>query len=560
MTIRALLFLAALLAAWPAAARAGGAKRPPSLGDLRKVGTAKIANSCSRKAQRDLSRSVALLHSFFYEEARRGFEAAAAKDPSCALASWGIAMTHWHPLWTPPSDSEMQAGLAAAERAESLGGGKKPVEKGLIRALLAFYRAPSQPGGDPAQTCHGPSAADHRSRALAYEKAMAELHAERPKDVEIATFYALALIATAPPTDKTLANQKKATEILEGFWKKRRNHPGIAHYLIHGYDSPELAGRGLPAARAYASMAPWVPHVLHMPAHIFTRLGMWNEVIEANLASAEAARQYAATWHPDATSFEELHALDYLIYGHLQRGDDVKAKEVVTRAAAVRKTHPEVDFVLAYALGAIPSRHALERRAWDEASAIEVSTNPSLARFAFAEGHVAFARALGAARRGRIDEARRALERLESLAASAEEPRFQYFAKQIQTQVVAVRGWIAFAEGKKENAETLLVTAADADDLLGKHPVSPGSLLPARELLADFLIENGRFGEARYEYEKTLALSPNRLNSLYGAAVAADRNGDKVSARRYYERIVEIASPDSPRAEVAAAKSYLGGS
>jgi hypothetical protein len=398
--------------------------------------------------------------------------------------------------------------------------------------------------------------ADHVARALAYEKAIGRLFAEHPQDVEVASFYALALLATHPPTDASLANPRRATAILEPFYTSHPNHPGVMHYLIHGYDFPKTASSGLPAAQAYAKVAPWVPHVLHMPSHIFTRLGMWPEVIASNLASAAAARQYAASHHPEATSFEELHALDYLIYGYLQRADDRHAREVLEATRAVRATFPQADFAAAYAIGAVPARWALERRQWAEAAALVEPVSASLEAYPFGAAHLAFARATGAARSGRLDQARSALARLESLAAGMTDPRQQYFARQAGVQLAAVRGWVAAAEGRHAEAERLLREAADADDRLGKHPVSPGSLLPAREMLADYLLDRGRTREARLEYEACLALNPGRLNSLYAAGLAAERAGEREAAKRHYASLVAMVSADASRPEVAHARAF----
>lgn len=557
--LSALLLTTAAQAAEAARAAPSAASRP-ELGDLGKVGKTSLKASCIPAVREDFERAVALLHSFFYDEARRVFEGVAEKDPTCAMAQWGIAMTYWHPLWTPPSDEEMKAGVAAAERAEALGG-KSAIEKGLINALLTYYRTPSAPpsAGPGGQTCHGPTGPANAAQAAAYERAMAELRAKHPGDVEVDAFYALALLATQQPTDKTLGNAKKATAVLERQWKTHRDHPGITHYLIHGYDYPATAAKGLPAARAYAGIAPWVPHALHMPSHIFTRLGMWSDVVASNLASAEASRQYAARWHPGATAFEELHALDYLTYAYLQLGEDAKAQEIAARIAGVEKTRPEVDFAVAYATGAVPARYALERRQWAEAAALIPKPLASWKRFSFALANVEFARALGAARLGKVDEARAEHARLKEVIAGLTDPRLAYFGKQAAMQGRVVEGWIAFAEGKSEEAEKILREAADTDDLLGKHPVSPGSLLPAREVLADFLMERGRFADALTEYEACLSLNPKRLNSLFGAGSAADKAGKKELARKHYQALLQTVSPESTRPEVSTAKAYLRG-
>ncbi len=538
------------------------ADQVPVIGDLRKTGTVKIATSCAPAAQEGMAQATALLHSFFYDEARRVFEEAAKRDPKCAMAQWGISMTYWHPLWTPPSPEEMAAGRQAISNAQSLGG-KTAIERGYIAALAEFYGAQSAPGaasGEVGLSCHGATGGgDHPARAMAYEKALGRLHAQHPNDVDAATFHALSLLASASPTDKTLKNQLRATQILEPLWAKNPSHPGIVHYLIHGYDFPPVAEKGLAAAKAYADIAPWVPHALHMPAHIFTRLGMWSEVISSNLASADASRQYAARAHPDATSFEELHALDYMVYGYLQTGQDAMAKAVVDQIRAVRKTSPEVDFAASYAMGAVPARYALERRQWDEAATLVDPPLPTWMKLPLGAGHLAFARALGAARAGRVEDARRAITQLEQVAAVLTEPRQQYFGKQAAMQVGVVKGFLAEAEGRSADAEKLLREAADSDDLLGKHPVSPGTLLPSRELLADFLLAKGRAKEALAEYEACLKVNPRRFNTVSGAARAAEAGGDGATARRYYADLLAIVTPDATRPEVAHARAYLAG-
>jgi hypothetical protein len=558
MPARHSAFRASLLASLTLALAAPSIAAAPSVGDLRKVGTVHLKTSCDPAAQKTVERATAMLHSFFYDEARRVFLEAADQDPKCAMAHWGVAMTWWHPIWTAPNAEEKEAGRRAIEKAKAVGG-RSDLERGYIAALDAFYSAPAQTGSGPiGQSCHGPTGgSDHPARAVAYETAMAKVFAQWPDDVEVTAFYALALLGTAPPTDKTLKNQTRATEILEPFYRKHPDHPGVIHYLIHGYDYPPVAEKGLPAAKAYAEIAPWVPHVLHMPSHIFTRLGMWKDVIESNLSSAEASRQYAALKHPDATSFEELHAQDYLVYGYLQMAQDGLAREIVEKAKAVRKTQPEIDFAAAYATGAVPARYALERRQWADAAALVTHPAASWEKFRFGAAHVAFARALGAARAGQIENARGALGQLKTLTASMTDPRQQYFARQAEMQTRAVEGWLAAAEGRVEEGEKLLREAADADDALGKHPVSPGSLLPAREILADFLLERGRPRDALAEYQACLKLNPRRLNSLYGAGRSAEATDQADLARQYYAWLSEMAVPDATRPEVAHARAFV---
>jgi hypothetical protein len=499
----------------------------PSLGDLRQVGSLTFPTSCAGPVQADLVRAVALLHSFFYVEARRIFTDVAARDRGCAMAEWGVAMTWYHPIWAPPSDDELQLGLAAITRAQSAGA-PTPRERDYIEALAKFYRQRPPADDRPAGAgCHGPGA--HPARAQAYAQAMARVHARYPADPEAAAFHALALLGAASPVDPTLSNQLAAAGILEGLWAKNRKHPGVAHYLIHAYDYPSLAGRGLDAARTYGAIAPWVPHALHMPSHIFTRLGLWDESNQSNLASAEAARAYAARYHPDAASFEELHALDYLVYGYLQTGQDARARAVVEHVGAIRKTFPEVDFVAAYALAAIPARYALERHAWREAAALPVPAGPFRERFPFTEAHLEYAHAIGRARLGDRPGARAALERLRQLRAATTDPRYGYFQQHLGVQEQAASAWLAHAEGHDAQALELLRRAADAEDVLGKHPVSPGALFPAREMLAELLLELDRPADALVAYETALTSSPGRRNALAGlkkaTALLASKKG-----------------------------------
>src|SRR5437660_2716716 len=472
----------------------------PEPGDLRAAGKVEFPISCTPSVQSEFSRGVALLHSFFYEEARRVFASVAGRDPKCAMAQWGIAMTWWHPIWTPPTPDEMSAGKAAIQKAMAMKAGTD-LERGFITALNAYYNTPDGPvTGDVGQSCHGP--VGPRERVIAYEKAMRTLYERYPDDVETQTFYALAVLAVgyANPTDTTLSNQLKAAGILEKLWKKNPNHPGVAHYLIHSYDYPALAERGLAAARSYGSIAPWVPHALHMPSHIFTRLGMWEESISANRSSADASRAYAAMRHRDATEAEELHALDYMAYSYLQEGQDAKAKEIVDFAATVRKTNPELEFSGAYALAAIPSRYALERNAWSDAAALRVPGLPHWSSFPFMEALIEYAHALGRAHAGDLDGARKAMDRMRQLRDATSDPKFDYFKRHLDLQMQAASSWVAFGEEKKDDAVTRLRRAADAEDILGKHPVSPGALVPAREQLGDLLLILDRLKEAKQEF------------------------------------------------------------
>jgi tetratricopeptide (TPR) repeat protein len=390
---------------------------------------------------------------------------------------------------------------------------------------------------------------------------MEDLARRFPEDHEASIFYALTLLATAPPSDTTYANQKKAAEILNGLLDKEPQHPGVAHYLIHSFDYPALASLALPAARSYAKIAPSSPHALHMPSHIFTRLGLWQESIESNLASADAARRRVARVKPGAASFDALHALDYLEYAYLQIGDEAKARRVVDEAATA-KTFDEPSFAAGYALAAIPARLALERRRWEEAARLEEpKVDLPWDRFIYAPAISSFAQALGAARSGQPDRARAALSRLAEVRdrlVKTPIPGPYDWAGEIEAMRLAASAWIAWADGKKEEALSQARAAADLEDRTGKHPVTPGSVLPARELLADMLREAGKPADALVEYEASLRETPNRWNGLFGVARSAELSGDPAKARRFYAKLVENCGDRQPeREELRLARNYL---
>src|SRR4026208_1900354 len=486
----------------------------PEPGDLRAAGKVEFPVSCAPSVQSEFSRGVALLHSFFYEEARRVFTSVAERDPKCAMAQWGIAMTWWHPIWTPPTPDEMRAGKAAIAKAMSMNAGSDR-ERGFITALNTYYHTPDGSAAAPVgQSCHGPVGPPYR--VIAYEKAMRQLRDKHPDDFEVQTFYAFAVLATgdATPSDTSWPKQLEAAGMLEKLWKQNANHPGVVHYLIHSYDYPQFAERGLPAAKAYDSIAPWVPHALHMPSHIFTRLGMWDESIAANRASAEASRAYAAMRHRDATGAEELHALDYMAYSYLQEAQDAEAKKIVDLAAKVQKTNPELEFSAAYALAAIPTRYAFERNDWATAATLTVPNLPHWSLFPFMEALIEYGHALGRAHTGDLDGARKAIARMQHPRDAAKQPTFAYFKKHLDLQMQAASAWVAAAEGKKNEAIDMLRRAADAEDILGKHPVSPGAFVPIREQLGSLLLEVGQPKEAQKEFEAALKIYPGRFRGL----------------------------------------------
>src|SRR5438094_877019 len=529
----------------------------PEAGNLRAAGKVDFPISCTPAIQSEFARGVALLHSFFYEEARRIFTSVAEQDPKCAMAQWGIAMTWWHPIWTPPTPDEMNAGKAAIAKAMGMYAGTDR-ERGFITALNVYYNTPdSSTGGAVGQSCHGP--VGPRDRVIAYERAMRQPRDKYPDDFETQTFHAFAILAVgyATPNDTTLSKQLQAGAMLEKLWKSNPNHPGVVHYLIHCYDYPALAQRGLAAARSYDSIAPWVPHALHMPSHIFTRLGMWDESIAANRSSADASRTYAAMRHRDATEAEELHALDYMAYSYLQEAQDTKAKEIVDFAATVRKTNPELEFSGAYALAAIPTRYAFERNDWAAAAALTIPNLPHWSSFPFMEALIEYGHALGRAHIGDLDGARKAIARMRQLRDATKDPKFDYFKNHLEVQMQAASAWVAYGEGKKDEAIEMLHRSADAEDVLGKHPVSPGAFVPIREQLGSLLLELGQPKDAQREFEAALKIYPGRFRGLYGAALAAEQTGDKENAGRYYAKLAaQTAKSNGSRDELNHVRDY----
>ena len=539
-------------------ARDANSAPTPEPGDLRGVGKVTFPITCTSGVQSDFARGVALLHSFFYEEAQRVFTSIAERDPNCAMAQWGIAMTWWHPIWTPPTPDEMRAGKAAIEKAMAMKAGTDR-ERQFITALNTYYNAPESSTAAPVgQSCHGP--VGPRDRVAAYEKAMRQLGDKYPDDFEVQTFYAFAVLSVgyATPNDTSLSKQLEAAAILEKLWKQNPNHPGVIHYLIHSYDYPQLAQRGLAAAKAYDSIAPWVPHALHMPSHIFTRLGMWDESITANRASADASRAYAAMRHREATEAEELHALDYMAYSYLQEARDAEAKKIVDLAAKVRKTNPELEFSAAYALAAIPTRYAFERNDWAAAAALQIPKLPHWNSFPFMEALIEYGHALGRAHTGDLEGARKAIVRMQQLRDATKDPKFDYFKSHLDLQMQAASAWLMATEGKKKEAIDILRHAADAEDILGKHPVSPGAFIPIREQLGSLLFEMGQPKDAQREFEAALKIYPGRFRGLYGAAQAAEQAGDKENASRYYTKLAaQTTGAASSRDELNHIREFL---
>jgi tetratricopeptide (TPR) repeat protein len=511
------------------------------------LGTVHFETTCAAGVNATFTRAVALLHSFGYEESRRAFEDVAARDPQCGMAHWGIAMTWWHPLWAPPTRAELISGQQAATKAKTIGA-RTPRERAYIEAVGLFY--------DGADTM------THQARATAYRERMSRIVSEFKDDVEASIFYALSLLATVSPGDASFANQKRAGEILNRISIDHPDHPGVAHYVIHAFDYPRLAADALPAARAYAKIAPASPHALHMPTHIFTRLGLWQESIDANLASARAARELVARVHPGATSFDALHALDYLVYAYLQIDDQEKARAAADEAAAARR-FDEPSFAAGYAIAAIPARRALELHDWKAAGALEApAVDLPWQQFPYAPAITHFTQAIGAARTGQPARARAALESLQTIQrqlTTTPVPGPYDWAGQVESMRLAASAWLSRGEGRNDEALTQAGAAADLEEKVGKHPVTPGSVLPARELLGDMLLDLDRPAEALKAYESSLMESPNRFNSLAGAALAATRSGQRDKAADYYRKLLKQVDPNSKRPEVQEARAFLRG-
>jgi len=499
--------------------------------------------SCGAPAQKKFNEAVWILHSFWYDEAVKAFTAVTAIEPECAMGYWGIAMSHWYPLWYPPNPAALKAGSEAVEKAMAAKQ-KTDREGDYIAAIAAFYRDNDK--------------IDHRTRAVAYEKAMEQVHLRYPDDREGGVFYSLALVATAPPTDKTYANQKKATAILEKVRAELPNHPGVAHYLIHSNDSAAMAEDGLAAALCYADIAPAVPHALHMPSHIFTRLGMWRQSIDANRASSVAALGYVREeLGSNAFDGETVHSMDYLEYAYLQTGQDREAKQVVEDLQTFGKAKGP-NLPMAYAIAAIPARYAVERRNWSEAAAVTPPPMPfPWERFPWAEAMISFTRALGAAHTGDIAGAQTEIAKLQSLKEKLDQAKDDYWAKQVEVQRLAASGILAHAQGNDKQAVELVRAAADLDASMDKHPATPAEVLPARELLADLLLELNDTAAALKEYEQSVSTERNRFRSVLGIARAAKQTGDTAKAREAYGKLVTLASADANRPELAEAKAFL---
>jgi len=488
------------------------------------VGSVHFSTSCRSEVAGDFNRAVALLHSFQYEDARAAFNSISERDPQCAMAQWGVAMSHYHGLW---ENGDTAAGRAAINRAQQIGAGNPKTtarETAFIDALAEIYREDGR---------------DMYAHSQAFEQKMSALQAAYPQDDEAAIFHALALAITAPKTDRTFANQRKCGEILEPIFARQPHHPGIAHYIIHCYDNPVLAEKGLGAARMYARIAPASAHANHMPSHLFTRVGSWDESIASNIRSEElAAAAEAASKNGEARD-QRLHAMDYLEYAYLQSGRVQKAKGVLEQMNALP---PLSGLTLTgnYAQAAIPARYAVELGNWEEAGRLEVVAQS----VPWAQAITWAAIGVGSARSKNLERAQQAEARLAALRDAIAKQNNSYWSNQVEVQRREVAAWIAEQAGDPEGALKQSRSAAELEESMDKHAVTPGAVTPAREMLAELLLRQHHAKESLTEYQAVLKIAPNRFNALYGAGTAAEESGDASAAAGYFRKLTEIAVGD----------------
>ncbi|HEV8380012.1 MAG TPA: hypothetical protein VGQ29_00350 [Gemmatimonadales bacterium] len=497
-----------------------------------RLGKVEFPNSCSPAVQEKLRRGVAMLHSFYYSAAHKAFEEVAAEDNSCAIAAWGYAsILMLNPLQgigaSPKGAQQAQAAIDKGRRM----GAKTERERDYLDAVAAYYE-------DFADRTE-------RARQLARAKAYEALAAKYPGDDEAQIFYAVYLAGTQLPSDQSYAAYLRAAGILEKQFAKHPDHPGVAHYLIHSYDAAPIAAQGVPAARRYAGIAPDAPHALHMPSHIFTRVGAWADSVATNRRSADVAGK---TNEPD----DALHAMDYMTYAYLQLARDGDARKTFAEARAATGINP-ARATAPYALAAMPARYVLERGAWGEAAKLA----PSPSKYPFTEAMTHFARSLGAARSGDPASARQDVERIAALRDELKAAKSEYWANEVEVMHLVSLGWVALAQKNADEALVLMRRAADIEDRSEKNIVTPGRLLPARELLGDMLMELKRPAEALKEYEASQLREPNRYRGLWGAGQAAAQSGNRDKARHYFSKLIESAGSGDLRPEMEKARRYL---
>jgi tetratricopeptide (TPR) repeat protein len=508
------------------------------------LGHLHFAVSCTAEAQQEFDHAVLLLHHMTYPQAKAGFERVAERDPECAMAYWGVAMTLFQPLWpTRPGPRELQQGRDAVRRANALA---PPTERErlYIAAADSFFL---DPRGE-----------DYWERIRRWAQASEILYQAFPDDAEARAFYALALLATAPVGGSSHEQQDRAAELLLSIQEENPTHPGSMHYLVHANDVRGREHESLDVVRHYGEIAPRNPHALHMPTHIYTRLGEWNNVIEGNLNAADAALEHPAGDEGQYVWDEFPHAIEYLVYAYLQQGADSMAALQIERLQSTERLQPA--FKTAFHLASIPARYALERQAWEEAANLNPRPGDSLDwdRFPWPEAVTWFARGLGAVHGGRLDDSQRAHDRLLELEGAAHEAGEELFTRQIRILRLGVSAWIAHAQGEDAQAVEQMGAAADLEGSTPKHPVTPAPTLPAYELLGHLLLEKGQHAEALAAFERSLELHPRRFNSLLGAARAARALGEEQKARSFYTALLELSVGESTRSGLSEARAYLG--
>ena len=506
------------------------------------LGETDLAHACSEAAGAHLDRGLALLHHMMYGESRRAFEEAAGADPQCAVAHWGMAMTRVHPLWHPAGPEALREGMEHLETAEALGPGTAPA-RALVEATEPLFR--------------DPDSGDWWERLDHWAEAMGQAHASHPDDLEIAALFGLAQLAAAQGKEDRVDRHGGAARLLARVLEREPRHPGGVHYTIHANDVTGRAGEALGVVRSYDEIAPSVPHALHMPTHIFVRLGDWPAVIEWNRKSADAALRFPPA--PGVVSLHYPHAMDYLLYAHLQRGADDEARKVLEET--LDRERFEENFASAFHLAAMPARWTVERRAWEEAARIQPRTPASVEwdRYSWPEAMSWFARGLGLARTGRVGPAREALARVDELQAEAERTGQSDHAAYIEIDRRILAGWIAYAEGRPDAALRELGEAARLERSVQKHPVTPGSLLPAQEARGEVLLALERPDAALVAFEASLETWPGRYRSLLGAARAARAAGRDARARDHYSALLEVVEgADSDRPGVLEARERVG--
>ena len=505
-------------------------------------GDVSFSLSCSYETQETFDLALSLLHSFEYAEAEKAFVQVIDMDPDCAMAYWGVSMSIFHTLWMQSDLSYLAKGQKLLKIAKTLPMNDR--EKDYIDAISIFYKDWDK--------------LSKLERQLLYETKMEALHNKYKEDTEAAVLYALAIRATANPNDKTFSKQKKAGKILDSLFVLNPNHPGVAHYIIHNYDYPELAHLALATARRYANIAPASAHAQHMPSHIFTRLGLWEESINSNLKSTSSAQCYAEQVGMDGNWDEEIHGTDYLVYAYLQLGKVNEAKDLVDYLISIKKFN-KISTKVAYPSAAIPSRFYIETRQWDKASKLKMPLQdfPSI-EFPWANGLINFTRILGAVHSNDIAAAKKDLEKLSQCHEYLLKDKNQYIADQVLVMVKAAEAWIQFFEGNKEDALTLMKASAEIEMNTDKHPVTPGEVLPADELLGDMLLLLNKPKEALIAYEVNLKGHPNRFNGLYGAAIAAKQSGNQEKATMYFEQLLKLTeNSNSDRIELIEAREFI---